>query len=395
MLSTTKYAINLFLVLGVLASSGCERRNTYVPPPPPQVSVSLPSKQKIRDYLEFTGNTQALNSVELVARVQGILEKVFFHDGDVVKKGQLLFLIQQNTYEARLKQAEAQLEQNKARLQHAQNELKRFTDLVRQHAAAQTDLANWRFERDNAKAAVMAALAARELARLDLGYTEVKAPFDGRIGRRLKDPGNLVGAGENTPLAQINQIDPIYVYFTINEAELLKIIQQTKIGPDQAQRMNIPAYLGLSPDARYPYEGHLDFTAIAVTPTTGTLLLRAIFPNCEGKIIPGLFARIKLLVANSERTALLVPESAVSYDQIGSFLLAVNENNIVERRTVKLGQKEGDKRVITEGINEGDWIIVKGLLRAIPGSKAVPVRNAPGESGLEQASPQAEPEAKK
>ena len=389
-----KNTVSLVFILAII-NSGCERKNTYVPPPPPQVNVGLPSKQKVRDYLEFTGNTQALNSVQLVARVQGILEKVYFHDGDVVKKGQLLFLIQQNTYEARLKQAEAQVEQNKARLQHAQTELDRFTDLVRQHAAAQTDLANWRFERNNAKAAVMAAVAARDLAELDVGYTEVKAPFDGRIDRRLQDPGNLVGAGANTPLAQINQIDPIYVYFTINEAELLKIIRQTSIGPGQAQTMNISSYLGLSSDVGYPYEGHLDFTAIAVTPTTGTLLLRAIFANPEGKIIPGLFARVKLLVANSEKIALLVPESAIGYDQLGTYLLAVNDNNIVERRAVKLGQKEGDRRVIAEGINERDWIIISGLLRAIPGNKVTPVRSPAMPARTEQNASQAQPEAKK
>ena len=134
------------------------------------------------------------------------------------------------------------------------------------------------------------------------------APFDGRIDRRLKDPGNLVGAGEGTPLAQINQIDPIYVYFTINETDLLKVIKQTNIGPGEAQKLNIPAPLALSDDKGYPHTGHLDFTAISVTPTTGTLLLRAIYPNADGTILPGLFARVRVLVVNSEKMALLAPE---------------------------------------------------------------------------------------
>lgn len=368
-----KYIAGLIGLMVVLAS-GCEDKNTYVAPPPPQVSISQPVKQQVSEYLEFTGNTQAINTVQLVARVQGYLKKVYFHDGDTVKKGQPLFLIQQDTYQARLQQAEAQMLQQKASLDHAQTELRRFADLVRQHAAAQMDVDNWRFERDNAKAALEAAKANRNLAKLDLDYTKVVAPFDGRIDRRLKDPGNLVGAGEFTQLAQINQIDPIYVYFTINETDLLKVIKQTNIGPGEAEKMKIPAKLALSDDKGYPHTGYLDFTAISVTPTTGTLLLRAIFPNANGTILPGLFARTRVLVLNSGKTSLLVPEMAVGYDQLGSYLLVVNDQNIVERRLVKLGIQVDDRRVVTEGLNDQDWVIVNGLLRAIPGNKVNPVR---------------------
>jgi RND family efflux transporter MFP subunit len=354
--------------------TGCEEKNVYVPPPPSQVTVSQPVHQRVSDYLEFTGNTQAINTVQLVARVQGYLEKVFFHDGDGVKKGQPLFLIQQDTYQARLKQAEAQVLQQKASLDHAQTELDRFSGLVRQHAAAETDLDNWRFERDNARAAVVAAEANRDLAKLDLDYTKVVAPFNGRIGRRLKDPGNLVGAGEFTPLAQINQIDPIYVYFTINETDLLRIIKQTNIGPGEAEKMKIPASLALSGDKGYPQTGYLDFTAISVTPTTGTLLLRASFPNADGTILPGLFARVRVLVVNSEKMALLVSEAAIGYDQLGSYLLVVDDKNVVERRPIKLGIQTGDNRVIEEGLSDQDWVIETGLLHAIPGNTVNPIR---------------------
>lgn len=378
----------------MIFAGGCEEKNAYVPPPPPQVTVSRPSQRQVREYLEFTGNTQPFNTVQLVARVQGYLEKVFFHDGDTVKKDQPLFLIQQDTYQAQLKQAEAQVLQQKASLDHAQTELERFTGLVRQHAAAQTDVDTWRFERDNAKAALIAAEAKRDLANLDLGYTKVVAPFDGRIDRRLKDPGNLVGAGEFTPLAHINQIDPIYVYFTINEADLLKIIRQTHIGPGEAEKMKIPASLALSDETDYPHAGYLDFTAISVTPTTGTLLLRARFPNADGMILPGLFARVRVLVVNSEKTALVVPETAISYDQLGSYLLVVDSDNRVERRSVKLGVRVDEDRVIENGINNQDRIIVTGLLHAIPGNKVAPKPNAPTkmESGLGDAAGLAEPE---
>lgn len=376
------------LVWGVMIfGSGCEEKNAYVEPPPPQVTVNRPIYRKVREYLEFTGNTQAFNTVQLVARVQGYLEKVLFNDGDSVKKGQPLFLIQQDTYQAKLKQAEAQVLQQKASLDHAQTELERFGGLVRQHAAAQTDVDRWRFERDNAKAALIAAEAKRDLAQLDLGYTEVAAPFDGRVDRRLKDPGNLVGAGEFTPLAHINQIDPIYVYFTINETELLKVIRQTNVGPGEAEKMKIPVSLALSDEKDYPHHGFLDFTAISVTPTTGTLLLRARFPNADGAILPGLFARVRVLVVNSERMALVVPETAIGYDQLGSYLLAVDSNNRVERKSVKLGARVDEERVIENGINDQDRIIIAGLLHAIPGNKVVSESQAPtkAEGGREHA----------
>ncbi|WP_394751691.1 efflux RND transporter periplasmic adaptor subunit [Crenothrix sp.] len=369
------YMAGIFSLL-ILLGSGCKEENKFVPPPPAQVNVKQPIKQEVSEYLEFTGNTQAFNTVQLVARVQGYLKKVYFHDGDLVKKGQLLFLIQQDTYQARLNQAEAQVQQQKASLDHAQTEFNRFTDLVRQHAAAQTDVDNWRYQRDNAKAAQAAAKANRDLAKLDLDYTQVVAPFDGRIDRRLKDPGNLVGAGEFTLLAEINQINPMYVYFTINETDLLRVIKQTNIGPGEALKLKIPAALALSDDKGYPYMGTLDFTAISVTPTTGTLLLRAIYPNPGGKILPGLFARVRVLVVNSEKMSLLVPEIAIGYDQLGAYLLVVNDKNIVERRPVKLGTQVEDNRVVLEGIKDQDWVIVNGLLRAIPGSTVNPIGKA-------------------
>lgn len=381
----TRRDIAGLLGLAMLFGSGCEERNTYVAPPSPQVTVSQPVQRMVSEYLEFTGNTQAFNTVQLVARVQGYLEKVFFHDGDRVKKGQLLFLIQQNTYQARLEQAKAQVLQQKASLDHAQTELDRFSGLLRQHAAAQTDVDNWRFERDNARAAVVAAEANRDLAKLDLDYTQVVAPFDGRIDRRLKDPGNLVGAGEFTPLAQINQIDPLYVYFTINETDLLRVVKQTNIGPGEAETMRIPAYLALSDEKGYPHAGYLDFTAISVAPTTGTLLLRSIYPNADGTILPGLFARVRVLVVNSEKMALLVPEEAIGNDQLGSYLLLVDEHNTVERRSIKLGVQEDDLRVV-EGIGAQDRVIVNGLLRAIPGNKVNPViKPATGTGGVPSA----------
>jgi RND family efflux transporter MFP subunit len=368
----------------ILIFTACGQKEAYKPPPPPKVTVQQPVKRPVTDYLEFTGNTQAVNTVQLRARVEGYLEKVLFQDGDRVKKGQLLFLIQQNTYQAKLRQAEAEVLAQKARLQHAETEFVRFTRLVQEKAASQTDLDKWRFERDAASAAVLAAEAKRDLAKLDLSYTTVTAPFNGRIDRRLKDPGNLVGAaGEETVLAAINQIDPIYVYFTINERELLRLIGQTPRPPDSVEQEKWPVSLGLADEKGFPHQGKLDFAAISVDPTTGTLLLRGVFANPDGKILPGLFAKVRIPSAQA-RPALLVPQVAVSFDQQGSYVLVVNDKNMVERRGVTPGPKIDDFSVIEDGLKGQEWVVVQGILRAIPGRQVTPVKEEPAAAGSKQ-----------
>ena len=357
----------------LVVSAACGEKSTFAPPPPPKVTVSQPVKQPVTDYLEFTGNTQAINTVQLKARVEGYLEKVFFKDGDRVKKGQLLFLIQQNTYEAKLQQAEAEILSQKAKLFHAQTEYARFTKLVTQKAAAQTDVDNWLYQRDAAQAAVMSAEAQRDLARLNLSYTKVTSPFDGRIGRRLKDPGNLVGAGEATLLADVDQIDPLYVYFTINERDLLDITKETKESVEKVIRKDVPLYLRLTNEEDYPHQGYLDFASISLNATTGTLTLRGVFPNPQGMMLPGLFARVRAPVTH-DKSALLVPTVAISYDQLGPYLLAVDDKNVVLRRGVKLGTEVKDLTVITEGVTGQEWVITNGLLMAIPGKQVTPVK---------------------
>lgn len=364
------------VLAGMLVVSACGERNVYAPPPPPQVTVSRPVRQPVTDYLEFTGNTQAINTVQLRARVQGYLEKVFFQDGDQVKKGQMLFLIQQNTYEAKLQQAEAQVLQQKASHDYAVIQVARYTKLVQQKAAAQSDLDNWRFQRDSSQAAIVAAEANRDLTKLDLSYTKVTAPFDGRIDRRLKDPGNLVGAGEFTLLAEINQCDPLYVYFTINESDLLRVMGKTGRAVVESQRVKVQLSLGLANEEGYPHQGYLDFAAISLTPTTGTLQLRGVFPNSDFKIMPGMFARVRAPIVGPAKEVLTVPEMAIGYDQLGSYVLLVDDQNLVQRRSIKIGgQKEG-RRVIEEGLQAEDWVITNGLLRAFPGKPVTPTKES-------------------
>jgi RND family efflux transporter MFP subunit len=380
--------------LGLLLTlTACGERNVYKPPPPPEVTVGRPERRPVTDYLEFTGNTQAINTVTLKARVQGFLEKVFFQDGDRVKKGQLLFLIQPNTYEDQLKQAAAQILQQEANYRYALIQVARYTKLVQQKAGAQSDLDNWRFQRDSSRAQVLGAKANRDLAALNLGYTKVTAPFDGRLDRRLVDPGNLVGAGEFTSLVQINQINPIYVYFTINEADLLRVIGKTGKVSVEAEKAKVPLNLGLADETGYPHRGYFDFAAISVTSTTGTLLLRGVFPNPGLKILPGLYARIQAPLLGPEKEAWLVPEVAIGNDQLGSYVLVVGADNVVERRSVKVGAQVENRRVIDTGLSGNEAVIINGLLRAIPGRRVTPTQetqpSGPAKEG--GSSPQGKP----
>ncbi len=359
------------LALGVLA---CEDdKNVFVPPPPPKVTVARPAVETITNTLEFTGNTAAYETVKLVARVEGYLEKVHFQDGQRVNKGDLLFTIQQAQFKANVEQAQSEVLATKAKLDYAETEFRRFSRLFEQKAAAATQVDQWRFERDSARAALEAAQAKLSNAKLELSYTTVTAPFNGRMGRRLVDPGNLVGAGgEKTVLAEINRIDPIYVYFTINERDLLSVIKPEDRGkPDQARKRAPPLYMGLASEQGYPHAGTFDFAAISVNPQTGTLQLRGAFPNPDGAIVPGLFARIQAPYSQT-KDALLVPVQAVGFDQLGRYVMTVNDRNIVERIAVEIGEKVGEMQVITSGLTGGERVIVEGLLRAIPGREVTP-----------------------
>ena len=336
------------------------------------MSVAQPLKKNVTDYIEAFGNTQAIQTAQLRARVAGYLEKVLFHDGQFVKKDQLLFLIQKNTYESNLQQAEAAISLTKTQLSYAESELLRFTKLLEQKGAAQTDVDNWRFQRDSAQANLRQAEARRDLTRLDLGYTEVRAPFSGRIDRRLVDPGNLVGAGEATVLATMSQIDPVYVYFTISDVDLSRLTGEAHWTPGKASAMKWPLDLGLVSEKGYPHRGSIDFASISLTPTTGTLLVRGIFPNAEGSIMPGLYARLRIPVISAK--GLLIPQEAVSHDLRGPYVLVVNRENKIERRNVTTGSQEDFFQVIRSGLGGEEWVVIKGIQKAIPGRPVSPER---------------------
>jgi RND family efflux transporter MFP subunit len=363
------------LLMALLAGCKDEQRNAYVAPPPPPVTVAAPEVRTVTDYIELTGTTQAIATVDLVARVQGFLEQVHFQDGQLVKKGDLLFTIQQNTYQAQQQQAQSQLQAAQAQLLHAQTEFERYSGLFKQKAASAVDVDTWRANRDQAQAAVLGAQAQLEIAQINLGYTTVAAPFDGRMGRHLIDAGNLVGTGGETKLAEINQIDPIYAYFTINERDLLRIrAERAKQGQSDPPADQV-LELGVANEEGFPHQGKLDFAAITLTPGTGTLELRGIFPNPKLELLPGLFARIRGPL--SERPdALLVPQAAIGRDQAGAYVLTVGAEDVVQRTGIELGQTVGTLQVVESGLKAGDRVIVNGLERAVPGRKVTP-REAP------------------
>jgi RND family efflux transporter MFP subunit len=364
--------------------AGCQEQPPP-PLPPPQVTVAQPVQQMVTDYLELSGTTQAVYTVELVARVAGYLEKIFFQDGQMVKKGQLLFRIQQDTYRDELQQAEGQFLLQKAQLAYAQKEWVRYSNLLPHKGASQEIVDNWQFQRDSAQANLKIAEAARNLARLNLAYTEIIAPFDGRIDRRLVDPGNLVGSTGNTVLARMNQIDPSYVYFNISDADLARLMGEARWIPGQAPGEPWPVYVGLPNEKAYPHEGRLDFVSISLTPTTGTLQLRGILPNPDGRILPGLYARVRVPV--KQGPALLVPQEAIGYDQRGAYVLVVREDNVVQRVSVGTGTLVNDLQVVEEGLTGKDWVVIKGVQKATPGRRVAPEKPNLGASPTLPAQP--------
>lgn len=368
-------AVMVPLALGV---AGCKPENQYKPPPPPVVNVGQPVKQTVVDYLYVTGNAQSVNVVNLVARADGYLDSVNFKDGTLVKQGSLLFVIEPEPYEAKLRQAQATVETQRAALQQAQLEYERQLRLIKDSATSQANVEKWQAQRDSAKADLDNALANEDIARINLGYTRVLAPFDGRIGQHLVDPGNLVGNGVATKLAVIEQLDPIYVYFNLNEIDVERVRQTLRAtGKSVAQLPPIPIFIGLQTEQGYPHQATLDFVATGIDPNTGTLQARAIVPNGDlvHVLLPGAFVRVRVPVGKTP-DALLVSDRAIGTDQTSRYVLVVDKDNVVQQRQVVIGALVDGLRVVTKGLTTADWVVTDGIQRAIPGSKVNPQRVA-------------------
>ena len=338
------------------------------------IPVVKPRTQSVSNYVEITGNAASVNAVKLIARVEGYLDKIHYEDGQFVKKGDLLFTIQQDQYKDQLQQAQAQVQAQQAALLYAKTELVRYSKLVKQDAATQTEVDHWNFEKASAEAQLLSAQAQVALAKLNLGYTEVRAPFDGIVGKHLIDPGNLVGGGgQQAALAEITQLDPIYVVANLSEQQVLQIRQNL----DQhrltfADLRKVPVDVALSDQTGFPLQGTIEYVAPAIDPATGTLLVRGILANPDRTLLPGFFVKMRLPVAKVDRNALLVPDRSLQEDQGGRYLLIVNKDDVVEQRYVQLGQLDGALRVITSGLKPDDRVVVGDLWRATPGTKVTP-----------------------
>lgn len=374
---------------------GCSSRNAYVPPPPPEVVVASAEQRSVTVYHYYTGTTQASDAVEVRSRVAGYLDSIFFQDGTNVTQGQRLFVVDQRPYVALLDQASAQLESRKATATQQESVYKRDLALLPSKAVTQEqvdiDRGNWLV----AQATVLEAEAAVRQAQLNMNYTEIHAPIGGRVGRRLVDVGNLVSS-DVTLLTTIMRYDPMYVYFTVSEANYLDYLRRQREkaqhplpssqptnsstgasssgSNDNNNNQRTPLELGLGNETGYPHRGYIDFSESTVDPSTGTLLLRGVFANPEPYYMaPGLFVRIRVPIG-THPDALLVPDSALGTDQAGRYLLMVPSSNVVERRSVTVGELQAGMRVIEQGLKPGEQFITEGLQRARPGIKVSPVR---------------------
>jgi len=360
-------------LLALTALIGCEQKNAYVAPPPPKVTVAQPVTRKVTLYLQATGNAAAVNTGNLVARVSGFVEKIDYQDGDLVKKGKVLFTIEPESYKLKLDQSKAVEESARATLTKSLADFERQKSLVQTSAVSKSAYDAALATRDNAQGTLTQDEINTKLAAINYGYTSVVAPYDGIVTARQVSVGDYVG-GASTPsvLASIVQLDPIYVNFTIDEQDVLRLRAEIrKRGMTPADLKKVPVQVGLQIEQGYPHQGHLDYASPTVDASTGTLAARAILDNARRVLLPGMFVRVRVPTGEIDN-ALLVPDTALGTDQGGRYLLVVGKDNVVEQRSVTVGPRDGALRVIEKGLKPEDRIIVAGLLHAVPGQKVEP-----------------------
>jgi RND family efflux transporter MFP subunit len=343
-------------------------------PPPPTVTVAAVETREIIEHEEVVGRTEAVDSVEIRPRVSGYIQEVRFKSGQKVKKGDLLFLIDPRTRQAALDRAEADLRRAQSSLENAQAEAARAERLLTTKAISKEESDTRAWKLTDAQAVLLAAQAARESARLELEFCEVRSPIDGRVSRALVTPGNNVSGvdGNTTLLTTVVSIDPIYVLSDVDETTALRfkrLALEQKLERDEQGRIAVE--MALADEQDFPRKGFVESVDNRLNPGTGSILVRSAFPNPDELIIPGLFVRARIPVGQPKPT-LLISDRAIGTDQSQKFVLTLTSSNTVAYRPVKIGPAVDGKRVIREGLVAGEKVVVNGLAKVRPGMPVTP-----------------------
>jgi multidrug efflux system membrane fusion protein len=376
------------IVCSPLIVAGCGKSGGPQAPPPPQVSVAQVIEKRVKDWDEFTGRLQAIETVEIRPRVSGYIDKVAFTEGSLVKRGTLLFVIDPRPYQAEYDRAAADLKRFKTALELGRIELARVQHLKDSGAVSQEELDERKSNVAQAEANVAGSAAGLEAAALNLNFTKVISPIDGRVSRAEVTRGNLVTGGSNggTLLTSVVSMDPMYLYFDADEQSYLRYSQMARGGERPSSRdSGNPVQVGLANEEGFPHAGTLDFVDNQLNPQTGTIRARAVLPNKDGQFTPGLFARVQLL-GGAEYSAILIDDRAVNTDQSQKYVLLLGANNQIEYRKVQLGRVINGLRVVREGLKAGDVIVVNGAQRVHPGITVAPQRVTMGADGAPAAS---------
>ena len=369
----TPARIFLLLAVFILVASGCAPQAAPAPQAP-QVSVAEALQREVSDWDEFTGRIEAIESVEIRPRVSGYIERAAFVEGGTIRKGDLLFVIDPRPYRAELDKAEAELVRARASAELARNEVARGDRLLRAHAVSQEEYDQRVNAGRESEADVRAAEAAVETARLNLGFTRITSPIDGRVGKAEVTLGNLVtgGSASSTLLTTVVSIDPIYVAFEGDEGVYLKYAQLGQLRELRgSSSTRNTVRVALANETDFPHQGELVFLDNQLNPATGTIRARALLDNHARQLTPGLFARVRL-IGSENRPAVVIDDRAVGTDQSQKFVYVVGEHNVVDYRVVKLGRLFDGLRIVEEGLIPGERIVVNGLQRVRPGVTIAP-----------------------
>lgn len=344
-------------------------------PVAPPVDVAEVLVRPVTDWQRYSGRLEAVERVDIRPLVSGTLTTVHFKDGARVRKGEVLFTIDPRPYQAEVHRSQAALDAARARVAYTASELARGQRLLAENAVAKRDVEEKLNAADEAKAHLQAAQAALEAARLNLEYTRITAAVDGRLSQIKVTVGNVVSAGEQSaPLATLVSVSPLYATFDVDEQTFLKTIL-----PVREQR-DVPIELGLANEEGYSRQGHLASVDNQLNTTSGTIRVRAVFDNADGSLVPGLYARVRL-GSTAQRDAVLVAEKAVSTDQNRRYVLVLDEQNRANYREVTLGAHVGALRVVEQGLQAGERIVVNGLQRVMPGNPVMPTQVSMDEKG--------------